>query len=176
MVEKSTSSRSRHVALGAVFATLYAGGVTLLAPISFQVYQVRVADCLLPLSILFGPPAIVGLTIGTFFGNLSSPFGPVDIVGGAFANLLATYVAWQIGKRGSRVYWFAGTVGATLAITFVVGTYLSFLLGIPVWSGWVGVVIGEIIAVNFGGYLLLTGVFRVMGRRALPQGRVADTR
>ena len=170
MVE-NRASRSRQVALGAVFAALYAVGVTILAPISFQVYQVRVADCLLPLSILFGPPAIVGITIGTFFGNLSSPFGPIDIVGGAIANLIATYVAWQIGRRGFRGMWFVGTIGATLAITFVVGTYLSFLIGIPLWSGWTGVLVGEVIAVNFGGYLLLNGVFRAMGSRTLPQGQ-----
>jgi len=168
---ENRASRSRQVALGAVFAALYAVGVTILAPISFQVYQVRVADCLLPLSILFGPPAIVGITIGTFFGNLSSPFGPIDIVGGAIANLIATYVAWQIGRRGFRGMWFVGTIGATLAITFVVGTYLSFLIGIPLWSGWTGVLVGEVIAVNFGGYLLLNGVFRAMGSRTLPQGQ-----
>ena len=124
MVDKKTSARSRQVALAAVFAALYAIGVTVLAPISFNVYQVRVADMLLPLSILFGPPAIVGLTLGTFVGNLSSPFGAVDVVGGAVANLVATFLAWQIGKRRFRGAWFAGTTAEVLAITLIVGTYL----------------------------------------------------
>jgi uncharacterized membrane protein len=165
---QNTSKRSRQIALAALFAALYAVGVTVLAPISFQAYQVRVADCLLPLSILFGPPAILGLTLGTFVGNLSSPFGAVDIVGGAVANFIATFVAWQIGRRKFNGSWLAGTVSEVLVITFFVGTYLSFLLAIPVWLGWTGVLVGEIIAVNVGGYLLLNGVYRAFGRRATP--------
>lgn len=166
MVERNTGKRSRRIALAALFAALYAVGVTVLAPISFQAGQVRVADCLLPLSILFGPPAIIGLTLGTFVGNLlSSPFGAIDIVGGSVANFIATYLAWQIGKRSFRGSWFAGTVGEVVVITFVVGTYLSYLLQIPVWLGWTGVLAGEIIAVNVGGYLLLNGVHRALGRR-----------
>ncbi len=164
MVEKNKSKRSRQIALAALFAALYAVGVTVLAPISFQVYQVRVADCLLPLSILFGPPAILGLTLGTFVGNLSSPFGVIDIVGGAVANFVATFLAWQIGKRRFRGAWLAGTVGEVLVITLVVGTYLSFLLQIPIWLSWSGVLVGEIIAVNIGGYLLLNGVYRAFGK------------
>jgi uncharacterized membrane protein len=157
--------RSRQIALAALFAALYAAAVTLLAPISFQVYQVRVADCLLALSTLFGPPAIVGLTIGTLIGNLSSPFGVVDILGGAFANFVATFLAWQIGKAGFRGRWLVATAAESIAITLIVGTYLSFLLQIPVWLSWLGVLIGEVIAINVGGYLLVNAVDRTMGRR-----------
>ena len=165
MVQKNTGKRSRQIALAALFAALYAVGVTVLAPISFQAYQVRVADCLLPLSILFGPPAIMGLTLGTFVGNLSSPFGAIDIVGGALANLIATFLAWQIGKRKFGGAWLVATLCEVLVITFVVGSYLSFLLAIPIWLGWTGVLVGEVIAVAIGGYLLLNGVYRAFGRR-----------
>ncbi len=165
MVDKKTSVRSKQVALAAVFASLYAVGVTVLAPISFQIYQVRIADILLPLSILFGSPAIIGLTIGTFVGNLSSPFGVIDIVGGAVANLLATFLAWQIGKRRFQGAWLTGTTVEVLVITLIVGTYLSFLLQISVWLSWTGVLVGEIIAVSVGGYLLLNGVSKALGRR-----------
>jgi len=165
MVDKKTSVRSKQVALAAVFASLYAVGVTVLAPISFQIYQVRIADILLPLSILFGSPAIIGLTIGTFVGNLSSPFGVIDIVGGAVANLVATSLAWQIGKRGFQGAWLTGTTVEVLVITLIVGTYLSFLLQISIWLSWTGVLVGEIIAVSLGGYLLLNGVSKALGRR-----------
>ena len=166
MIEKSTGKRTRQIALAALFAALYAVAVTALAPISFQVYQVRVADCLLPLSVLFGPSAILGLTLGTFVGNLSSPFGVVDIVGGALANFVATLLAWQIGKRGFRGAWLVGTISEVLVITFIVGTYLSFLLQIPIWLSWIGVLVGEVIAINIGGYLLLNGVYRAFGKKA----------
>ena len=164
MVQRITSNRSRQIALAALFAALYAVGVTGLAPISFQAYQVRVADCLLPLSILFGPAAIAGLTLGTFVGNLlSSPFGAIDIVGGTVANLVATYLAWRIGRAKFKGAWFVSTIGEVIVITFIVGSYLSYLLAIPIWLGWSGVLVGEVIAVNFGGYLLLNGVYRAFG-------------
>jgi uncharacterized membrane protein len=170
---RNTMNRSRQVALAAVFAALYAIAVTVLAPISFQIYQVRVADCLLPLSILFGPPAIIGLTIGTFVGNLSSPFGAVDIIGGAFANLIATLLAWQIGRWSFRGAWVAGTVFEVAVITLIVGTYLSFLLQISMWLSWAGVLVGEVIAVNIAGYPLLIGVHRALGRSQSGHGREA---
>ena len=163
---KEMGRRPRQIALAALFAALYAAAVTLLAPISFQVYQVRVADCLLALSILFGPPAIVGLTIGTLIGNLSSPFGVVDILGGAMANFVATLLAWKIGKLTFSGSWLAATAAESIAITLIVGTYLSFLLQVPLWLGWLGVLIGEVIAINVGGYVLLNAVYRAIGKRS----------
>jgi uncharacterized membrane protein len=164
-MEKKPSYKSREVALMAVFAATYAVGVTLLAPISFPVFQVRVADILLPLSVLFGLPAIIGLTLGNVVGNLSSPFGIIDVVGGTAANFLATFLAWQIGRRQFTGAWLASAMVEVVTITAVVGTYLAFLIEVPLWLSWVGVLIGETISVGFGGYLLLKGVDRVLGRR-----------
>ncbi|MBL7118911.1 QueT transporter family protein, partial [Candidatus Bathyarchaeota archaeon] len=47
-------STTIEVVMAALFAALYAIGVIALAPISFMIFQVRIADALLPLSILFG--------------------------------------------------------------------------------------------------------------------------
>lgn len=163
---RQTGPRSRQIALAALFAALYAAAVTLLAPISFQVYQVRVADCLLALSMLFGLPAVVGLTIGTLIGNLASPFGVVDVLGGALANFVATLLAWEIGRKRFKGRWLVGTAAESIAITLIVGTYLSFLLQVPVWLSWLGVLIGEVIAINVGGYVLVNAVDRAMGKRA----------
>ena len=51
---KKTKTYSFSVTLAAAIAALYAVGVVVLGPISFQIIQVRVADALLPLSMLFG--------------------------------------------------------------------------------------------------------------------------
>jgi uncharacterized membrane protein len=163
------TNRSRGVALAAVFAAAYAAAVIILAPISFQIFQVRLADLLLPLSILFGPPAIIGLTLGNIVGNLSSPFGIVDIVGGTVANFVATFLAWQIGRAHFAGAWLASALVEVAVITVIVGTYLAFLIGIPLWFSWTGVLVGETISVGVGGYLLLKGVHRML-RRSLPAG------
>ena len=139
----------------AVFAALYAVAVVALAPISFQVFQVRLADALLPLPILFGWPAILGLALGAFVANFFGGLGPVDIIGGSVANLVAGYVAWRIALNRSRS-WVSFAVGMqVLIITLIVGTYLSYLLAVPLQIGWLGVMLGSIVAIGFLGSLLL---------------------
>ena len=60
---------SKQIALISIFAALYAIGVISLAPFSYGLVQVRIADALLPLSIVFGMPAVIGLSLGTFIAN-----------------------------------------------------------------------------------------------------------
>jgi uncharacterized membrane protein len=86
--------------LAPVLAALYAVGVVVLRPVSFQVFHVSVADALLPLSMISGWPAIVRLTLGTIVANLFGGLGPIDIVGSGFANLIAGYVAWRKERSG----------------------------------------------------------------------------
>lgn len=163
---KKTVNRSKDVALTAVLAALYAADVIFFAPISFSpVVQVRVADILLPLSILFGLPAIVGLGIGVLVGNFfGSPFGGIDIVGGTIANLVATALAWVVGRRAFRGAWVSAIAIEILTVTFIVGSYLTLFSNLPLWVNWLGVMTGEIIAVGVGGYALLKAVNRVMRR------------
>jgi uncharacterized membrane protein len=150
--------KSRDIALGAVLAALYAVTVTVLAPISFLAVQVRVADALLPLSIIFGWPAIIGITLGTFIANVQSPLGPIDIVGGTLANLLATYMAWKIGSRQFKGRWLVASVTQTLVVTVIVGSYISILLGLPLLEVLLLVLLGSVIAINLLGYAILRGI------------------
>ena len=61
---------SKQIALTSIFAALYAIGVVFLAPFSYGLIQVRIADALLPLSIVFGMPVVIGLSLGTFIANI----------------------------------------------------------------------------------------------------------
>ncbi|MBC7130305.1 QueT transporter family protein, partial [Candidatus Bathyarchaeota archaeon] len=89
--------KSKDLALTAVFAALYAIGVILLEPISFGIYQVRVADALLPLSMLFGMSVALGTSLGCIVANAYGGLGLIDIIGGAVANLLACALAKYVG-------------------------------------------------------------------------------
>lgn len=142
-----------HMTLTAVFAALYSVGVVFLAPISFQIFQVRIADALLPLSILFGWPAILGLSLGAFVANFFGGLGPIDIIGGAAANFLATFVAWKIGHK-RHVNALVGILSEIAIVTIIVGTYLSFLIGLPLAVGLLGIFLGSVIAIGFLGGLL----------------------
>ena len=162
-------SRSRNLALAALFAALYAALVVGLAPISNLPIQVRIADALMPLAILFGWPAILGLGIGTVVGNSAAdsitgfPSASIglDIVGGSLVNLLAGFLAWKIGQRSWRIWnrnasWFIATVIETALISLVVGGYLSFVFSIPLDLSILGILAGEVVAINIGGFTLLS--------------------
>jgi uncharacterized membrane protein len=149
------SRKSVTAALTAAFAALYAIGVVVLAPISFQVAQVRIADALLPLSILFGWPAILGLALGAFVANLFVGLGPIDVVGGSVANLVAGYVAWRVARNRGRRWVPLALALEILTVTFIVGTYLSYILAIPLEIGWLGVMLGSIIAIGLLGSFIL---------------------
>ena len=171
-------SNSRNLALAAVFAALYAALVVAFAPISNLPIQVRIADVLLPLTILFGPPAIVGLGVGTVVGNFAAdsitgfPSASIglDMVGGSLVNLLAGYAAWRIGQRSWKVRnwnvnWLLATIVETVLVSIVVGGYLSPVFSIPLAVSILTILAGEIVAINIGGFALLN----VIGR-----GRILD--
>jgi uncharacterized membrane protein len=149
------SKKSIYLTLTAVLAALYAVGVVFLAPISFQLFQVRIADALLPLAILFGWPAIIGLSIGAFVANFFGGLGPVDILGGALANFIATFLAWKVASNRGRSKALLGVSLEIIVVTLVVGTYLSFLFGMPIQVGWLGVLLGSVVAIGILGSILL---------------------
>jgi len=155
-----SGKKSVQIVLTAVFAALYSVGVVFLAPISFQVFQVRVADALLPLAMLFGWPAVVGLSLGAFVANVFGGLGPVDMVGGALANFIGTLAAWTLVRgRGKR--WIpVGILFEILTVTMIVGTYLSYLLAIPLAISWAGILLGSAIAMGALGSILLFALSR----------------
>jgi uncharacterized membrane protein len=150
---------SKAIALTAVFAALYAVLVLALAGISFEIVQVRVADALIPLSMVFGLPAVFGVTIGGAVANIASPMPSVmtDVALGSLANFIAGIVAWKIGasKVKKNLNEFFGCLTATVIITFIVGTYLAWLTEMELWIWWLGIGIGSIISITILGYILV---------------------
>jgi uncharacterized membrane protein len=161
---------TRSLALAALLAALYAAYVFYFAVTSFGPLQVRVVDAFLPLSILFGPPAIVGVTIGCFIGNfLGSPIGIVDIVGGPVANVIAATLAWFITRRAFRGGWVLAIAVEIGVVTVIVGSYLvawAAAPGVPLWVGWAEFFGSEVLAIGILGYPLLKAVDRATRRNS----------
>ena len=143
---------TKKLAVAAIFAALYAVGVIFLAPISFGVFQVRIADAMLPLAMIFGLPSALGFSLGCIVSNVYGGLGIVDIVGGAAANLVACTLAWYIGRKGQGVQRFLGSVVETVAVGLIVGGYLSLIFQVPVEVGLLGVLVGSAIAINVIGF------------------------
>ncbi len=137
-----------------VFAALYAVGVVVLAPISFSIYQVRLADALLPLSMIFGIPSAIGLSLGCLVANVYGGLGIVDIVGGTLANFIACTLAWYIARRKRFAHRLLGALVETITITLIVGGYLSLIFNVPLEFGLFGILVGSIIAINILGFAI----------------------
>jgi hypothetical protein len=166
------------ISLAAVLAALYATLIVVLAPISYGPIQLRVADCLIPLSALLGWPAAAGVSLGALLGNFYYFLGPVDVVFGALANLLAGLLVWRL--RGRLL---AGCLGASLVIGVVVGGYLwTFFtppdvlgLTLPVWLAMmVSITLSSLISVGVVGYSLVRGL-EAFGLKKLLESRGINT-
>ncbi len=163
--------RSLNAALASVIAAAYAALVIALPGISFMAFQVRVADALLPLSIVLGWPAVVGVTVGCFVGNMAAPWGSwgliaIDMIGGSFANFLASYLAYKIAYGRGRARRLVAVCVEIVVVTLIVGTYLTYIIGGRLelgplyYSILIGVLIGSIVAIGVMGYALVEALER----------------
>ena len=94
---------SRDIALTAVFAALYAVIVIVQGLSAAATIQLRIADCLIPLSALFGLPVIFGVTAGCFVSNAYTSAalsnGVYDVAFGPVANLIAGTLIYLLRNR-----------------------------------------------------------------------------
>lgn len=158
--------RARDLALSSIFTALYAVLVLVLAGVSFQIVQVRIADALIPLVIVFGWPAIVGVTLGAAVANFASPLPSVltDVTLGSIANLVASLLVWKISRLKlprKTLSELLSCIAATVTITFFVGTYLALLTQTEPWLWWLGIGVGSIISIDFIGFPLLQVTKRI---------------
>ena len=137
----------RKIAFAAVIAAVYAALTMLLAPISYGVLQFRISEalCILP---FFFPVSVWGLFVGCAIANTISLLGPVDIVCGSAATLLAALCTAYIGKRSKSVP--ACILGCLPPVVFngiIIGAMLAVITA-PEGGFWAGLL-------AFGGQVAL---------------------
>ena len=84
------------VVKAAVIAAIYAGLTYLafLLGVAYAGIQFRFSEALTILAV-FSPAAIPGLTVGCFLGNITSPYGIVDVICGTLATLIAAVLSYK---------------------------------------------------------------------------------
>lgn len=128
----------------AMIAAIYAVLTVVISPIAFGPLQLRISEAM----VLFAtvtPAAIPGLTVGCALANLSSPYGLLDILGGAAASLLASLFAYLVRKiRIKNIPWLA-PLGAVLFNGLIVGMIIKITSGSEVlyWAVTGEVALGE---------------------------------
>jgi uncharacterized membrane protein len=124
---------TRSITQAAVVAAAYVLFTLPFAQFAYGPIQFRLAEALTVLPALF-PAAIPGLFLGCILANLLNPnsLGPIDIVFGSLATLLAGLATWKLSQvfRAARpmVRRLACLMPAVVFNAFIVGTYLPFLL------------------------------------------------
>ena len=167
-------TKTRTMALAGVTAAAYAA-LTLLAAalnLSYGPVQLRVSEALTVLPWLF-PGTEAGLFLGCFLANLLSPFGPLDLIIGSAATLLAALWTRRVRHRWAAplppVLCNMVLVGGELA-WYEVGFTAKFPALFAVNALWVGV--GEAVVCFLLGGLLLRTVPKVSAlSRFLPPDR-----
>jgi uncharacterized membrane protein len=127
---KQLKITSKDLSLIAIFASLYAVLVYLLAPLSFYVLQFRVAGIIRP-AIAKKWVLAIGYTIGVVVGNLFSPFvGIYELLFMPIMSFIAGIIGYILATKFNNNYFVTGIVIATI-IPLSVSWMLNQVLSIP---------------------------------------------
>lgn len=137
---------ARYVATAGMIAALYTLLSIVFLPISFGVYQIRIAEALTVLPFLT-PAAIPGLYVGCVLANLIGGMGWLDILVGPLITLVAAMVtrwfALSLGGQ-SRLAVALAPLPPVLFNAIGVSAYLAPLIGVSFWFAAQMIAIGQI--------------------------------
>lgn len=117
--------RIRLIVYSGIIAALYVVLTLPMAQFAFGPIQFRLAEVLTVLP-AFAAGYIPGISLGCFLANLLNPnnLGPVDIIGGTVATILAGIFSRILGKKNKIL----GIIPPVVFNGLIVGGYLPFLL------------------------------------------------
>lgn len=123
--QKKNRNLIRFVVFNGIAAALYVVLTYFLAPISYGPVQARISEAITVFPI-FSFNMIPGLAVGCLVSNLINPdsLGPVDIIGGTLATVIAGIFSRIIGKKNM----WLGIIPPVVSNGIIVGGYLPFLL------------------------------------------------
>jgi len=140
-------------------------GLTVGNPSIYGPIQLRLADCLIALSALYGLPVILGVTLGCVLANLYAFVSPVDVALGPIANLMAAVIVYTLRKKP-----LLGCILGAFPIGLIVGGgYLwwffnppdVFGLNLPAWAAMAtSITLSSLVAVAVIGYSLIQALVR----------------
>lgn len=159
-IKKSTHSSLAYITHAGVIAAVYAALTLVLQPLSFGVFQIRIAELLTVLPV-YTPAAVPGLTVGCFLSNLvglsagANPAGGWDLLFGSAATAVAAWVTrkWGTARVHGLPLW--STLPPVVINALVVGTELFLVYGgLPWWLHVAAVAGGQAVACVGCGLLL----------------------
>ena len=142
-----------YLVTSAVIAALYAALTVVFSFMSYGMVQVRISEILTVLP-YFTPAAVPGLFVGCVLANIISPTGPIDMIVGGAATLLAAFLSRRMPKK-----WLVPLPPVVCNAVFV-GVELHIVSNTPLIPSVLWVALGEAIACYAGGIPLLLALER----------------
>jgi uncharacterized membrane protein len=141
-------NKTRQIAEVATFAALYAALTWVFAPISYQVFQFRIAECLKSI-VGSRKHLIMAFVVGNALSNMFSPFiGIWELLWMPFINLVGASTAWFFGKLqpGMKGVVLGGTAYA-IWVAFGVSFMFHILFDLPLPLMFAYVLIPELLLI-----------------------------
>lgn len=134
-----------------MIAALYAVLTVALAPFSYGPLQFRIAE-FLKVFVLYNPWLSIGIGIGTFLANLSSPYvGPLELIWMPLTDILGGLLAWGIYRTLGERYpvipmlVYALTTSAAVALMLsLLGLSGGLLAGLAIFISEAIILVGAI--------------------------------
>ncbi len=160
------SLSTTHVVRVAVIAALYAVFTVGIAPLSYGPVQFRLAEAF-KVFVLFDPLYALGIGIGTFFGNLASPFvGPWELIFMPLTDMAGGLLAWGLFRLLQRRWPLIPLILYAVTTSVSVGLMLTVLGAGGFWVLAGSVAISELI-ILLAGYPLITWMVRLLRSRGV---------
>ncbi len=133
----------------ALVAGIYVALTVALAPISYGMVQVRIAEAMMLLC-CFDKHYGIALTLGCAIANLIGGFGLADILIGTTATAIA---AFFMGRTKNL---FLASLWAVASNSLLVGGMLAYMTQTPFWLNALSVGAGEFVSVSLFGVLVFS--------------------
>ncbi|MEK4228275.1 QueT transporter family protein [Solibacillus sp. FSL H8-0538] len=146
----------KFLATSGIIAALYIAVTMLVAPFGFTEVQFRVSEMFNHL-VAFNPRFAIGIIIGVFISNLSSPLGMYDLVFGVGHSIITLAIFIVVCKFVKNI--LARLLINTLLFTctmFIIAFELNLALELPFFWTWVTVAAGEFIVLAVGVPIMYT--------------------
>lgn len=120
-----------------LIAAIYAAATyaTAAMGLAYSGVQFRISEALTVLA-AFTPAAIPGLTIGCFLGNLTSPYGMIDVICGTAATFVAACFSRMLRKITIKGIPVLAAIPPIIANAIIVGLEVAWFL--PEGFSWMG--------------------------------------
>lgn len=154
--------KTKIVSLTIIYAALYSALSLFLSPISFGAIQVRLAGMMLGSVPFLGLAGVLGQTLGCLIVNLFSPLGLIDLVN-VVPTLIMTLIILKLKGRNVLI----GLSGYCIVTSLSIAFSLNYAFGLPVPFTYLTVLVGQLIAVVFGGSIVNKSLGRILHRNSI---------